>query len=195
LIVWHSGEICNSNFFVKAEVKQTALLLVRRGDVVCAHCSGALTVHGCYSRHYRDEEGKRHYGWVAQGHCQACGKYPALFPDFLMPHKHYKTEVIESVIERSEAGTNFENFGGLAADISTMRRWARQFRVRAAQAVGLLLSVLAAVYARHVSSLEMRNRTLLKQLARLLLEFQLSEGGGVIGNANIILTTRNCGFL
>jgi len=193
LIVWHSGEICKSNFSEKREVLKTAWLLVRRGEVVCALCSGALTVHGCYPRHCREEGGKRHYGWIAQGHCEACKVYPALLPSFIRPHKHYKADAIERVIENEEAGNNVE-ISVCAADASTMRRWVKAFKVRGEQAAACLFSKLPAEHNAHIGSLGV---TLLQRLFRLLREYPLPEPerGGVIGNANIILTTRNCGFL
>jgi len=195
LIVWDSGEICKANFYDRAEVMQTAKELVRTGAVLCPLCYGTLTVHGSYSRHCRDEGGNRSYGWIAQGHCITCNVYPALIPDFIMAYKHYKTEVIEGVVAACEEGNVVEGLGGYAADASTMRRWVRQFRERGAQSVGWLLSGLLTVYERHIGSLEMRNKSLLKQLAWLLQEYPVSESSGVFGRANIILTTRNCGFL
>jgi transposase-like protein len=169
--------------------------LVRRGAVLCALCHGQLKLHGCYPRCLKDEEGNREQGWVAQGHCESCGTYPALIPDLIMPYKHYSTEVIERVIAESEDGGNVEKLGGCAADVSTMRRWVRQFKERGARAAGWLLSVLLKLYERQISLLELQNKTILKQLARLLREFPTFKTGGIIGKVNTILTTQNCGFL
>jgi len=197
LIIWHSGEISKANFLDRDEVVQTARLLVRRGEVVCALCSGALTVHGSYRRHCRDEGGERHNGWIAQGHCCACKVYPALTPSFIKPHKHYKADVIEQVVKEAEDGDNFENSGGCAADASTMRRWVGEFKERGEQAVVCLISKLPTAHKAHTDSHNLRNMTLLRQIAWLLREYEytLPESGGIIGTANIILTTRNCGFL
>jgi hypothetical protein len=195
LIVWHSFGICKANFYDRAEVLHTADELVHSGAVLCPFCRGSLKVHGSYPRHCLDENGSKHNGWVAQGHCVICNVYPAFIPDFIAPHKHYKAEVIEEVLATYEGGNSIEDLGGCAADVSTMRRWVRQFRNRGAAAVGWLLSVLLTVYDRHISSLELQSRTLLKQLDRLLREYPDSKSGGIIGRANIVLTTQNCGFL
>ena len=136
-----------------------------------------------------------HNGWVAQGHCVICNVYPALIPDFIAPHKHYKAEVIEEVLLTYEGGDVIEDLGGCAADVSTMRRWVRQFRNHGAEAVGWLISVLLRVYDRHIGTLKLQNKSLMKQLARLLREYPDSENGGVIASVNIILTAQNCGFL
>lgn len=195
LIVWHSGGICKANFYDRAEVLHTADELVRSGAVLCPFCHGSLKVHASYSRHCLDENGSIHNGWVAQGHCVICNVYPALIPDFIAPHKHYKAEVIEEVLAAYEEGNVIEDLGGCTADVSTMRRWVRQFRDRGAEAVGWLLSVLLTAYDRHIGSLELQSRGLLKQLARLLSKYSGPESGRIIGRANIILTTQNCGFL
>jgi len=174
---------------------QAAWCLVLSGKVVCAICLGLLKINSCYRRHCRDENGTRLYGWVAQGHCEACKKYPSLIPEFIMPYKHYKAEVVERVVAESEGGGSVERLGGCSADVSTMRRWDRQFKVRGVKAVGWLVSTLITLRDIHVSSLELANRALLKQLARLLHEYPQLRGDSVIGRTNIILTARNCGFL
>jgi len=174
---------------------RTANKLVRHGKVACPICKGLLKTHGSYPRHCLDASGQRYDGWVAQGHCESCRKYPAIMPMFLMPHKHYTAEVIEGAISETEAGNVIEHLGGYATDVSTMRRWVRQFRERGAWAVGWLISILIKIYDVHIGSLKLLNMTLLKQLARLLCEYPTSKSGGVIGRANIILTTQNCGFL
>jgi hypothetical protein len=163
--------------------------------VLCAFCYGQLKFHGSYRRYLKDEESIREKGWVAQVHCEACDTYPALIPEFIMPYKHYSAEVIEGVIAESERGKNVEHLDGCAADVSTMRRWVRQFKERGARAIGWLLSILLKLYDRQFSLLKLQNKTLLKQLARLLREFPAINTDSVIGKANIIITTQNCGFL
>jgi len=195
LIVWDSGETCKENFYDKIEVLRTVTKLVQRGKALCALCMGLLSIHDCYSRHFDDENGKRHDGWIVQGHCATCNKYPSLIPSFLLPYKHYKAEIIETVINEYESGRNIEDLEGCAADISTMRRWVKQFKERGTHSVGWLLSVLLSLYNQRISLLKLQNMTLLKQLARLLYEYPDFKCNTVIGRVNIILTTQNCGFL
>ena len=195
LIVWDSGETCKENFYDKIELLRTVTKLVHCGKVLCDLCMGLLSINDCYTRHFNDENGERHDGWVAQGYCAVCKKYPSLIPSFLSPYKHYKAEIIEAVIAEYESGLNIEHMDGCAADISTMRRWVRQFKERGARAVGWLLSILLSLYNRRISLLKLQNMALLRQLARLLCEFRLPKIGGIIGSVNIILKTQNCGFL
>jgi hypothetical protein len=168
--------------------------MVMRGTVVCPLCNGVLKIHGSYWRHIHDANNEIHEGWVAQGHCEACKIYPSLIPDFIMPYKHYEAAVIEAAISK------VEEEGGLRlnespADDSTIRRWVKEFKERGALAAGRLLSILYAVYERHISALEIQNLSLMKQLARLMREMPAPETGGVIGRVNIILTRYNSGFL
>jgi len=195
LIVWHFGNSCKYDFCNKAEVHQTAVDLTCSGIIVCDKCYGYLSVNGCYPRHVLDDDGNRSDGWIAQGYCDTCNCYPSLIPDFIMPHKHYDAKVIERVIVESENGINIESLDGCSADVSTMRRWIKQFKQRGSQAVGWLLSILLKLFERHISLLELQNRSLLKQLTRLLNEFHIHKSDSVIGKVNIILTTQNCGFL
>jgi len=161
---------------------------------VCPDCNRRLKAHSCYSRHFRDENGKRYYGWVAQVHCADCDTYPALIPDFLMPYKHYEASVIEAEIARAE-GTGPPGLSSCQADESTVRGWINQFKERGARAAGWLTSILLDVYERHISAVKTRNKGLLDQLRRLAREFQVPADGSVIGNVNIILTRYNHGFL
>jgi hypothetical protein len=186
--------MCKANFYDRVLVEQVIVKLLRLGAVVCVLCGGPLTFHSCYPRHIRDEEGYRHDGWIAQGCCDTCKKYPSLIPDFIMPYKHYGAAVVEAAIAK------FEENGGLRfnecpADESTVRRWVAQVNERGARAAGWLLSLLFDVYDLHVSALELQNRSLLKQLARLAREIQIPETSGVIGRVNVILTRYNSGFL
>jgi hypothetical protein len=109
-----------------------------------------------------------------------------------MPYKHYKAEVIEKVIFEADAK---EVLSDCPADDTTMRRWVNQFKERGALAVGWLLSALFTLCNCHISAVELHNKSLLKQLALLLQEWQIPESGGIIGRANIILTMYNYGFL
>ena len=163
------------------------------GDTLCQLCGGALTVHGSYKRHCKDEYGHRHDGWIAQAHCKACDTYPSLIPDFIMPYKHYMADVIEATISASEEGCL--GLSSCPADESTIRRWSNQFKERGALAIGWFLSILFAVYGQHVSILEQQNMSLYKRLAYLMLKMPVPKFGGLIGRANFVLTRHNCGFL
>jgi len=191
MIIWHS-EITDKTFYDIDGVMQTARELTLRDDIFCAHCKGRLTINDCYKRHFIDEGGNRHDGWIAQGCCGACRKYPSLIPSFLMPYKHYKAEVIEKVIFEAEEK---EVLSDCPADDATMRRWVNQFQERGARAVGWLLSALFTLCGRHISAVELHNKSLLKRLALLLRELRIPESGGIIGRTNIILTMYNYGFL
>jgi len=195
LIIWQSKESCKLDFTDRVSVEDNAKDLISRGVVLCALCKGFFAFHGSYHRGLKDRDSSEEQGWVAQLRCDICKEYPALIPDFIMPYKHYKAEVIETVINEYENGHNVEYLVGYTADVSTMRRWIRQFKERGTRAVGWLLSLLLSLYNQRISLLKLQNTTLLKQLARLLCEFRFPKTGGIIGSVNIILTTQNCGFL
>jgi len=186
--------MCKANFYDRAEVIDTATKMVRRGVVLCALCGGPIGVHGCYWRHIRDENDDRHDGWIVQGECKTCKKYPSLIPDFIMPYKHYEAAVIEAAISKAEEEGSIRLIDCPAAG-STVWRWVNQFRERGALAVGWLLSILYTLYGEYLSALELADQGLLKQLARLARKFQSPVTGGIIGRVNVILTRNNSGFL
>ena len=166
-----------------------------RGLVLCDLCMSLLKYHGCYWRQVKDEDGDCHYGWVAQGHCVSCNKYPSLLPEFIMSYKHYRADIIGGVIKESEAGAVIEHIAGCAADVSTMRRWVRQFRERKVRSVVNLLFTGAELLNVYDGMLNTYARTLLNKLTRLLHEYHASNSDGVVGGNDIVLTTQKCGFL
>jgi hypothetical protein len=194
LIIINAGPMRKSNFYDRTQIIYTLCEQVRQGIIKCAKCNGLLKVHGCYRRHVMDGEGKRRDGWIAQGCCVACKKYPTLIPDFIMPYKHYEAAVIEAAIsedeEKCEAGSSES-----PADESTIQRWVRQFRERGTEAVGRMQSIIYRVQGRHISILKIHNRRLLKQLDYLAQAISSGNTGGVIGRVNAILTRYNSGFL
>ena len=193
MIIFNSGAISKENFYDRAKVTRTANEMLRRRDILCPLCGGELTVHSSHQRHCIDDNGQRHDGWIVQVHCSACNKYPSLIPDFIMPYKHYKTAVIEAAIRASEEGCL--GLSSCPADESTVRRWANQFKVRGALAVGWLLSILFVVYERHISILEQQNMSLLQRLYYLMQQMPVSEFGELISRVNFVLTRHNYGFL
>ena len=162
--------------------------------IVCSRCQGKLSVHGSYERKIKNGENSEK-GWIVQGHCHICNVYPSIIPEFIMPYKQYGSGVVERVIIAYESGTNIESLEGCPADISTMRRWIRQFDKRGTQAVGSLISILLKLYEEHVNIIELQGKTLLKKLERLLKEYPVLKNGSIIGRSNIVLTTQNSGFL
>jgi hypothetical protein len=68
--------------------------------------------------------------------CRKCRKWHALLPDFMLPHKHYSGNEIESVIIDS-ADTPVSRIETEASE-STVRRWIRQIGERVGRAIGIL---------------------------------------------------------
>jgi len=173
---------------------QTAEEKLSGGDALCPRCHGPFKFHGTYSRHFLDEKGDRHDGWVAQCCCDTCNEYPSLIPDFIMPYKHYEAAVIESAILEVEENGSL-GLNSCPADDSTVRRWVNQFQERGARAVGWLLGIIYTLYGEYLSTLELVDKGLLKQLARLARKFAAPGTGSIIGRVNVILTRHNSGFL
>jgi len=68
--------------------------------------------------------------------CRKCEEWHALLPDFLLPHKHYSGNEIESVIIDSEMETT--KLIDTKASEGTVRRWIKQIGERIRRAVSIL---------------------------------------------------------
>jgi len=106
---------------------------VDEGRFRCRLCLDTMTIHSHYERGIK-ETGERITITIVW--CERCGEYHALLPDFLLPHKHYSGNEIESVIidSATEAVDRIET----EASESTVRRWIKQAVERIVQAVGIL---------------------------------------------------------
>ena len=167
--------------------------MLYNGEVVCPICGGKMRLHSTYSRGLRDNEGKRHEGWVAQSNCEACDKYHSIIPSYIKPYKQYEAEVIEKAIKEHERGTLKRS--DCPANESTINRWAREFSERGSRAVGCMLSLLYNIYNMHISVIQTQKEGLMTQLDRLTQRLLGNNAGTVIGRANIILTRYNNGFV
>ncbi len=67
--------------------------------------------------------------------CDVCGKIHRELPDFLLPHKHYPAECIESEIDRmkqSERVRSCDDRLCAYPELSTCMRWRQDFEIRQA---------------------------------------------------------------
>jgi len=193
MIIHESEGKSKENFYERKAVMQRAMKMMEKGEVVCPICGGKMRLHGAYLRRPKDNEGIRHEGWVAQGHCEACDKYHSVIPSFIKPYKQYETEVIEAVLTAVENGEIKRS--DCPANESTITRWKAEFAERGARAVGSLRSILYNIYTQHINMIELKKERLMKQLDRLTEMLLGSRRGLVMGRTNIILTRYNSGYL
>ena len=86
----------------------------------CPACGKELTGHGTKKRHNKDENGDKVWYQIPRKECKKCKKTHIMLPDFMIPYKHYRAEIIEAVID----GTDIY----FAIEESTIYRWKRWFR-------------------------------------------------------------------
>jgi hypothetical protein len=107
--------------------------LISGGAILCESCLQPMARHSSYERKIK-ETGQKITITVVW--CSKCKAWHALLPDFLLPHKHYSGNEIESVIIDS-ADTPVSRIETEASE-STVRRWIRQIGERVKRAVGRL---------------------------------------------------------
>ena len=113
----------------------------------CPYCSGRLSHKDFRLRIVRwDNEGKE-YIIIRVLYCAKCKTSHRELPDFLVPHKHYAAEVIETVIDEKPMACH-------GADETTVRRWIAWFKRVKGHLNSVLASIPAAFEKMRLSALE-----------------------------------------
>ena len=99
----------------------------------CELCLRPMGIHSHYTRGIK-ETGELLSITIVW--CSTCRKWHALLPEFLLPHKHYSGNEVESVI--IDSATEVVKLIETSASESTVRRWIKQITERITQAVGIL---------------------------------------------------------
>jgi len=107
---------------------------IRNGNIRCELCVKQMSRHSYYERGLK-ESGETIN--ITLMFCKPCNKWHALLPDFIIPHKHYSGNEIESVIIDSADAANVKYINTKAGEV-TVRRWIKQIGDRITQAVGVL---------------------------------------------------------
>jgi hypothetical protein len=107
---------------------------IRNGNIRCELCVRQMSRHSYYERSLK-ESGKKIN--ITLAWCRPCKKWHALLPDFILAHKHYSGNEIESVIIDSSDTANVKYINTKASEV-TVRRWIKQIGDRITQAVSVL---------------------------------------------------------
>ncbi|HUW63305.1 MAG TPA: DUF6431 domain-containing protein [Spirochaetia bacterium] len=103
-----------------------AIFHILRMGLLCPNCGGPLGLLCQYDRR-PILNGVREEMPIQRVVCKKCGKTHAVLPDFILPYKHYGTAEVERVLDEADAGVAGEKIDTIA-DVSTVRRWCREFR-------------------------------------------------------------------
>lgn len=106
---------------------------ISEGRIQCELCLQPMSRHSSYERGIK-ETGQRIT--ITMVWCNKCRKWHALLPDFLLPHKHYSGNEIESVIIDS-ASIPVKEIETEASE-TTARRWIRQIGGRIRRSISIL---------------------------------------------------------
>jgi hypothetical protein len=174
------------------EYRRNCLKFLEKLDLICPVCGGKTSFHDSYDRHVHIGE---EIEWVTfyRVICGKCDKTHAIIPDFIRPYKHYSACDAELVLRDHEDGKPPEKIE-TAASISTVQRWAAEFKCRGRQATGALRSILYRYYGKLVSELEtagIKIFHIMEKMLELLPEVESSHLA--IGEANMWLTNHMAG--
>ena len=79
---------------------------------VCPECQTPLKYRDSRRRHIRREGGKKYWGHIRRLFCKNCRRLHNELPANVSPHKHYKVEVIEGVVDEIVIPDDPENGPG-----------------------------------------------------------------------------------
>ena len=185
-IVMYLGREVNEYEKESAKIIDRALF---KGDIRCELCLRPLAKHSNYVRNTKET---REEITIIMVWCSKCRKWHALLPDFLLPHKHYSGNEIESVIIESET-TPVNQIDTEASEL-TVRRWIKQIGERIEQAVSKLKYHFGRE-GRAVNEVEIDAGHCFSELEQVLAMAPLAVkySGNKLGLANIWLGT--CGVV
>jgi len=162
-------------------------LLIRDGAFRCSFCLQPMTRHSSYERGIKETGQKI---TITMVWCSKCRISHALLPDFLLPHKHYSGNEIESVIIDSSAGS----IGQIETEASeaTVRRWIKQIGERIRQAISLLKFLFGRA-GQAVSEAAIDTGPVYSELEQILerAPSPIKYSGNKLGLANLWLGTHD----
>jgi hypothetical protein len=162
------------------------------GKFRCEYCLRQMQYHSSYTREVKETGQKLKITIVW---CRKCKKWHSLQPDFMLPHKHYSGNEIESVIIDSAIQTIAEI--ETEASDSTVRRWIKQMGERITQATSKL-KYLFSRSGQMVSELMIDGGHCYSELEQVLEKAprDIKCSGNKLGLANIWLrTTVAAGYI
>ena len=97
--------------------------MVRTSDTTCPKCGGELKYIGPVKRLVRTKGGNKHWIKIRRMLCKDCSVVHRELPDYLLPFKHYESDIIEGVIDGviTPYVLGYEDF----PSETTMKRWLR----------------------------------------------------------------------
>lgn len=114
-------------------IKIRIFFVKSKEESICPFCGGSLKVKDSRNRYCIDDKGCRHTIRIRRLRCKNCKKLHSELPDFIQPFKHYKSSVIETVLDSKADICPAEN--------STMNRWTSWFSSSSVQIEGILRSL------------------------------------------------------
>ena len=155
--------------------------------LMCPKCISETISHGSYKRHIREGDAKVCLV-IYRVLCCKCKATHAVIPDFMRPYKHYSACESELALRDHEDGVPLEEIES-SADISTIRRWVNEFKVRGERAATELKSILAKQGKRVANGLDKAGGKIFPMLELLLEKLPGLESSHLtIGESNQWLT-------
>ncbi|MEN3004804.1 DUF6431 domain-containing protein [Dehalobacterium formicoaceticum] len=175
------------------EYREKFLRYLDELELICPGCGEKTVFHATYKRHLHIEDNVE---WltIQRVICKECERTHAVIPDFIRPYKHYSACDSEMSLRDMDNGIPVEQVE-TSASISTLRRWAVEFREKSHQIAGALKALLFRFYKKVVNEIEFYGLKIFLILERILEEFpEIESNNLVIGDTNILFTSNLSGM-
>ncbi|GHV32917.1 hypothetical protein FACS18949_05470 [Clostridia bacterium] len=179
----------------KAKVKQTIKQMIQADMINCDICHKQMKTYGPYDRSIKDtgEDLPIYMAKCQSKQCNGSKHGHALIPDFILPHKHYSADEIESVMMQNAESISVSKTDTEASE-STVRRWIGQVNERARMAISVIRGILIRLML-SISELRIEGSTPFMELSSLLEKHpeRPPRCGNILGEANIHLSRERGG--
>jgi hypothetical protein len=154
------------------------------------HPAKILAFHDTYTRTVK-ETGEKVVIHILV--CHKCGYRTSVLPDFLLPHKHYSANEVESVIMQAADGVAVYDIE-TPASVSTVRRWLGEMNGEGGKLREWVsgLKTLAIAQGCAISEVIMAELPIIEQLSQLVHTLpKIRFSGNLLGFAGIYLSGRS----
>lgn len=98
--------------------------MISSNDTGCPNCGGKLKHYDNVQRMVQTKGGCAKWIKIKRFRCKECGKVHRLIPDYVLPYKHYESEIIRGVVEGYISPDTY-GYEDYPCEV-TMNRWKKQ---------------------------------------------------------------------
>lgn len=76
--------------------------MVSNENEKCPYCGGKLASRGMVKRIVKVGNGETSIVKIKRCYCLSCGKWHRIIPDYIIPYKHYRKEIVDGTVDLND---------------------------------------------------------------------------------------------